>query len=86
MTVTLNLKPEVEAGLLAQARDSGMPLEQYLLYLIEGVARPAASNAAAVGQPTRADAVRRMAEFGEKHRLNLGEPMSRELLHEGHRF
>jgi hypothetical protein len=26
-----------------------------------------------------------MLEFGEKHRLTLGEPISRSLLHEGHR-
>lgn len=36
MTVTLKLKPEVEAGLLAQARASGMTLEDYLLAMMEG--------------------------------------------------
>jgi len=36
MTITLNLKPEVEAGLLAQAR--GMTLEDYLLSLVEEAA------------------------------------------------
>jgi hypothetical protein len=86
MTVTLNLKPEVEAGLLARARSSGMPLEQYLLVLVESAARPTAWNAAADGQPARVEAVRRMAEFGEKHHLSLGEPITRKLLHEGHRF
>ena len=35
MTVTLKLKPEIEAGLLAQARASGMTLEEYLLSLVE---------------------------------------------------
>jgi hypothetical protein len=29
MTVTLNLKPEVEAGLLAQAQANGITLEEY---------------------------------------------------------
>lgn len=38
MTVTLKLKPEVEAGLLAQAEASGMTLEEYLLSLVEGAA------------------------------------------------
>ena len=38
MTVTLNLKPEVEAGLSAQAQASGMTLEEYLLSVVEGVA------------------------------------------------
>jgi len=86
MSVTLNLKPEVEADLLARARASGMPLEQYLLSLVDSAARPIARNAADAGQPTRVEAVRRMVEFGEKHHLSLGEPITRKLLHEGHRF
>jgi hypothetical protein len=36
MTVTLKLKPEVEAGLLTQARASGMTLEEYLVSMVEG--------------------------------------------------
>lgn len=36
MTVMLKLKPEVEAGLLRQAQDRGMTLEEYLLSLVEG--------------------------------------------------
>ena len=85
MTVTLNLKPEVESDLSARARASGMPLEQYILFLVESAARPTARNTAA-GQPARVEAVRRMVEFGEKHHLSLGEPITRKLLHEGHRF
>jgi len=41
MTVTLNLKREVEAGLFAQARASGMIVEEYLLSMVEGVVLPA---------------------------------------------
>lgn len=41
MTVTLNLKPEVEAGLLAQAKGAGMSLEEYLLSMVEGIMLPA---------------------------------------------
>ena len=33
----------------------------------------------------REEAVRRMLEFGEKYHLMLGEPITRKLLHEGHR-
>ena len=33
----------------------------------------------------RREAVRRMLEFGERHKLRLGEPITRELMHEGHR-
>jgi Arc/MetJ-type ribon-helix-helix transcriptional regulator len=35
---------------------------------------------------TRRDAIRRMREFGERHRLSLGEPITRKFLHEGHRI
>ena len=41
MTVTLNLKPEVEAGLSAQAQASGMTVEEYLLSVVEGAVLPA---------------------------------------------
>jgi len=83
VTVTLHLKPEVEAGLLARAEASGMALEDYILSLAEEAALQATPGAAA--QAARAEAVRRMLEFGEKHRLTLGEPVTRKLLHEGHR-
>ena len=36
MTVTLNLRPELEAGVLAQAQASGMTVEAYLLSVVEG--------------------------------------------------
>jgi hypothetical protein len=83
VTVTLHLRPEIEAGLLARANASGMPLQDYLLSLAEQAAVQAPPDAN--GQPGREEAVRRMLEFGEKHRLTLGEPISRSLLHEGHR-
>ncbi len=35
MNVILNLKPELEAGLLAQAQASGMTVEEYLLSVVE---------------------------------------------------
>jgi hypothetical protein len=83
MTVTLHLKPEIEAGLLAQAEASGMALEEYILSLAEGAALQAAPHTGA--HSAREEAVRRMIEFGEKHHLTLGEPFTRKLLHEGHR-
>ena len=41
MTVTLNLKPELEAGLFAQAQASGMTVEEYILSVVEGAVLPA---------------------------------------------
>jgi hypothetical protein len=73
MTVILHLKPEVEAGLLAQARASGMGLEEYLLCLAEKAAFQATpANTTPTGPSAPEAAVRRMIEFGEKHHLSLG--------------
>ncbi len=83
MTVTLHLKPELEAGLLARAAASGMALEEYLVSLAEAAALQVAPGAA--GHTSREEAVRRMLEFGDKHHLTLGEPVTRRLIHEGHR-
>ena len=86
MTVTLHLKPEVEAGLLARAHSRGVGLEEYLLSLVEEAVVPSAREPNPLGQHAREEAVRRMAEFADKYRLGLGEPITRDLLHEGHRF
>ena len=86
MTATLHLKPEVEAGLLAKAQASGIELEEYLLTLVEGAAFSGAVPQPSEGKQGRVEAVRRMLEFGGEHRLSLGEPITRALLHEGHRF
>jgi hypothetical protein len=48
MTITLNLKPEVEAGLLAQARATGLTLEDYVQQIVEKEVPPAAAES---GQP-----------------------------------
>jgi hypothetical protein len=41
MTVTLNLKPEIEAGLFAQAQAVGVTVEEYLLSMVESAVLPA---------------------------------------------
>lgn len=86
MTLTLNLKPEVEPGLLADARAAGVPTEDYVERIVEQSVR---TNGARIGVEEairRQDAVRRMIEFGDKYRLSFGKPVTRESLHEGHRF
>ncbi len=40
MTVKLDLKPELEAGLMAQASTSGKTIEEYLLLMAEGAVLP----------------------------------------------
>lgn len=84
MTLKLEIPKEIEAGLLAQARASGLPLDAYIREVLREVAaaRPLPSDA----ELGRQEAVKGMQEFGEKYRLNLGEPITRRLLHEGHRY
>jgi hypothetical protein len=86
VTVTLHLRPEVEAGLVARAQANGMALEEFLLSLVEEAATSSPKEPNRTGHNAREEAVRRMLEFGEKYRLSLGEPITREFLHEGHRF
>ena len=86
MSITLHLKPEVEAGLLAQARAHGVKLEDYLLRLVEGMALSDAALEKTTMPLDREDAVRKMIEFGARHQLRLDQPITRALLHEGHRY
>ena len=44
MTVTLKLKPEIEAGLTRQAKANGMTLEEYLISLVEAAVLPNAQE------------------------------------------
>jgi len=66
VTVKLDLKPEVEAGLAAQAQARGLSLESYL----DQVLRSAAVERASAVLPTQAEAIGRakdLAERGEIH-------------------
>jgi hypothetical protein len=84
LAITLNLRPEVEAGLIAQAQANGMTLEEYLLSM--GASPRTISSEEDKQTSTRGAAVQRMLEFGEKYHLSLGEPVTRTLLHQEHRF
>lgn len=86
MTITLHLKPDVEAGLSARAQANGMGLEEYLMSLVEVASIPETPDMAATEPIGREEAIRRMVEFGERYGLSLGEPITRKLLHEGHRI
>jgi hypothetical protein len=46
MTVTLDLDPEIEEGLLAQARERGISLGDYLREIVAGQARGFAASPA----------------------------------------
>jgi Arc/MetJ-type ribon-helix-helix transcriptional regulator len=79
MTITLNpdqekaIREAIKAGLVRSVDD-------FIESAIEAL--PHSAN----GTPSREEAVRRMQEFGDTYHLNLGEPVTRTLLHEGHRL
>lgn len=70
MTVTLDLKPEIEAGLLARASATGVSLQEYVLSVIEQAIVTGEQERGAAS--AREEAVRRMLQFGDQHRLSLG--------------
>jgi hypothetical protein len=81
MTVTLTFKPDVEAGLLAQAQAAGMTVEQYLLSMMEGVVLPAAPNMPSPGQRAAA-----FEAWPANHRVTpplSDHAVSREAMYEG---
>lgn len=86
MTLTLNLKPEVEAGLLADAQAAGVPMEDYVERIVEQAVHLNPGSERSAEAARRQDAVRRMIEFGDMYRLSFGELVTRAVLHEGHRF
>jgi len=81
MSVTLKFKPEVEAGLRAQAQASGMSVEEYVALVVEGIVIPASKN--------RLSAEERAAAFeawSASHRPTpplSDEAVSREAMYEG---
>jgi len=80
MTVTLHLTPDMEAGVVAQARASGMTVEEYLLSVVKS----------AVTLPSKGlSAEERAAAFeawsaGHRHAAPLSDyAVSREGIYEG---
>jgi hypothetical protein len=82
MTVTLNLKPELEAGIFAQAQASGMSVEAYLLSVIEGVVLPSIRQR--VSPEERAAAFEAWSVSHRPTPLLSDYAVSREAFHEGH--
>jgi hypothetical protein len=81
MTVTLNFKPEVEAGLFAQAQASGMTVEEYLLSMVEGIVLPATQKTLSPEQRAAA-----FEAWSANHRITSplsDHAVSREAMYEG---
>jgi Arc/MetJ-type ribon-helix-helix transcriptional regulator len=80
--VTITLNPEQEKALEDAIRTGEFnSVEEFVASAIAKLQHR--DTQAADSQ--RRDAVRRMKEFGETHRLHLGEPVTRKFLHTGHR-
>lgn len=81
--MTIKLNPKQERA-LQDAIQSGLfrSVDEFLDTAIAGL--PHRQPPTGVAQ--RKEAVRRMQEFGDQHRLSLGGTVTRRLVHEGHRF
>ncbi len=81
MTVTLKFRPEVEAGLLAQAEASGMSVDEYVVSVVETTVLPTLRNA-----PSPEERAAAFEAWSAQHRATppLSEhAVSREAMHEG---
>jgi Arc/MetJ-type ribon-helix-helix transcriptional regulator len=80
--MTIELKPEQER-IIQQQLASGhfRSVEEVLTTALASLPRDGRFD-----RENRRETVRRMIEFGERRKLSLGEPVTREFLHEGHRI
>ena len=82
MTVRLEIKPEIEASLNAQAAAKGLPLDAYLQNAIEDLARAQAGPAANL-EECRA-ALDTLAEMGKSLPHVPSSAFSRESIYQDH--
>jgi hypothetical protein len=85
MTITVDIKPEVQAELAHQAAMRGVGIDAYAASLIETAARPAAITDEPRSSATSrevVEAIEALRRFGSTHRLSLGEMTIRDLRHE----
>jgi hypothetical protein len=84
--MTIEVKPE-QAQAIDQAIQAGL-IEEAGEVVDVGLAtlRSRLEALRASRESSRGEAIRRMREFGSQYRLSLGEPLTRKLMHEGHRF
>lgn len=82
MTVRLEIKPEIEASLNAQAAAKGLPLDAYLQDAIEGLARTQATPA--VNLEEFRSTPDTLAEMGKSLPHVPSAAFSRESIYRGH--
>ncbi len=82
MTVRLELKPDIEANLTAQARAKGVPLDAYLQSVVEDLAR---AKAAPSASPEDIEAtLDRLAEMGRNLPHLPSSAFSRKSIYQDH--
>jgi hypothetical protein len=79
--IQIQLHPEIEAQLAAEAQARGMALETYVRVFVE---EKLSERLAANGQRHRA--VEDMLAFSGKHRVLLGGESLKDMVHEGHKY
>ncbi|HTV05958.1 MAG TPA: hypothetical protein VME86_11370 [Acidobacteriaceae bacterium] len=79
--IQIQLRPEIEAQLAAEARARGMSLETYVRVVVE---ERLSDRKAAKKQPR--SAVEAMLSFAGKHGLTLGGASLKDMVHEGHKY
>ena len=81
-TMTIELSPEQERA-IQEAIKSGFvrSVDEFIDVAIAMLPQSKDHT-----ESSRQAAVRRMEEFAEEYHLSLGEPITRKLLHEGHRY
>jgi hypothetical protein len=70
MSVTLELKPEVEAQVKTEASARGLPVEDYLAAVIESQLANGAGEQRTAGNSTPAQRARAWAEWAASHSLD----------------
>jgi hypothetical protein len=79
--IQLELRPEVESQLAAEAQARGLEVAHYVEQIVEQRTRETASS-----PEERRQAVEAMRAFRREHKLILGGIELRDLIHDGHKY
>jgi hypothetical protein len=82
MTITVDITPEVQAELARQAAAQGRAVEAYAARLLEEAVHLPGKPETAIPAKDVVEAIERLRNFGQTHRLSLGGITIRELRHQ----